>query len=177
MFVLPPWADSSFAPSLWETSLQSNAVSHWLGTNLESALCLSFLRSRPVYRSNAGTGAWMYTEETFSNYYNNFTRVWKRCSFICIGCNFPGFLKTIVIYYSKHWSTSANLVILVGIAQMCQMEQSYMTCKVLFMFPDWNPPQQQSPSKCLCHRSSFWRRFVTYAIFLLTKFSRKHFDP
>ena len=35
----------------------------------------------------------------------------------------------------------------------------------------------QSPSKCLCHRSSFWRRFVTYAIFWLTKFSRKHFDP
>ena len=31
----------------------------------------------------------------------------------------------------------------------------------------------QSPSKCLCHRSSFWRRFVTYAIFWLIKFSRK----
>ena len=31
-------ADSRLAPSQWETSLQSNAVSHWLGTNLESAL-------------------------------------------------------------------------------------------------------------------------------------------
>ena len=31
------WADSRFAPSQWEMSLQSNAVSHWLGTNLESA--------------------------------------------------------------------------------------------------------------------------------------------
>ena len=31
-------ADSRLAPSLWQTSLQSNAVSHWLGTNLESAL-------------------------------------------------------------------------------------------------------------------------------------------
>ena len=31
-------ADSKFAPSQWETSLQSNAVSHWLGANLESAL-------------------------------------------------------------------------------------------------------------------------------------------
>ena len=30
-------ADSRFAPSQWEMSLQSNAVSHWLGTNLESA--------------------------------------------------------------------------------------------------------------------------------------------
>ena len=31
-------ADSWLAPSQWETSLQSNAVSHWLGANLESAL-------------------------------------------------------------------------------------------------------------------------------------------
>ena len=31
-------ADSGFAPSHLETSLQSNAVSHWLDTNLESAL-------------------------------------------------------------------------------------------------------------------------------------------
>ena len=30
-------ADSKLAPSLWETLLQSNAVSHWLGANLESA--------------------------------------------------------------------------------------------------------------------------------------------
>ena len=31
-------AHSRFAPSQWETSLQSNTLSHWLGTNLESAL-------------------------------------------------------------------------------------------------------------------------------------------
>ena len=31
-------ADSKSAPGQWETSLQSNAVSHWLGANLESAL-------------------------------------------------------------------------------------------------------------------------------------------
>ena len=31
-------ADSRLAPSQWETSLQSNAVSHWMDTNLESAL-------------------------------------------------------------------------------------------------------------------------------------------
>ena len=31
-------ADSRLAPSQWETSLRSNAVSHWLGANLESAL-------------------------------------------------------------------------------------------------------------------------------------------
>ena len=31
-------ADSRLAPSQRETSLQSNAVSHWLGASLESAL-------------------------------------------------------------------------------------------------------------------------------------------
>ena len=31
-------SDSRFAPSQWETSLLSNAVSHWLVTNLESTL-------------------------------------------------------------------------------------------------------------------------------------------
>ena len=31
-------ADSRFVPSQYEMSLQSNAISHWLGTNLESAL-------------------------------------------------------------------------------------------------------------------------------------------
>ena len=33
-------ADSRLAPSQWETSLQSNGVSHWLGANLEWALPL-----------------------------------------------------------------------------------------------------------------------------------------
>ena len=33
-------ADSRFTSSQWETALQSNAVSHWLGANLESALTL-----------------------------------------------------------------------------------------------------------------------------------------
>ena len=31
-------ADSRFAPSQWEMSLQSNVISQWLGANLESAL-------------------------------------------------------------------------------------------------------------------------------------------
>ena len=33
-------ADSRFAPSQWETALQSNAVSHWLGASLESVLII-----------------------------------------------------------------------------------------------------------------------------------------
>ena len=32
--------DSRCAPIQWETSLQSNAVSHWIGANLESALAI-----------------------------------------------------------------------------------------------------------------------------------------
>ena len=35
---LHPIVDSRLVPSQWETLLQSNSVSHWLGTNLESAL-------------------------------------------------------------------------------------------------------------------------------------------
>ena len=31
-------ADSMLAPGQWETALQSNAVSHWLGANVESNL-------------------------------------------------------------------------------------------------------------------------------------------
>ena len=31
-------ADSRFAPSQWKTALLCNDVTHWLGTNLESAL-------------------------------------------------------------------------------------------------------------------------------------------
>ena len=31
-------ADSSFAPSQWETALLCNDVSHWLGANLKSAV-------------------------------------------------------------------------------------------------------------------------------------------
>ena len=34
-------ADSRLVPSQWETALQSNTVSHWLGANLESAVYVS----------------------------------------------------------------------------------------------------------------------------------------
>ena len=40
-FLLEARADSRLVPSQWETSLQSNAVSHWLGANLETALEVS----------------------------------------------------------------------------------------------------------------------------------------
>ena len=38
--------DSRLAPSQWETLLQSNAVSHWLGANLESTLYFAMIKLR-----------------------------------------------------------------------------------------------------------------------------------
>ena len=46
--MLPYRADSRLAPSQWETSLQSNAISHRLGANLESA-------PRYIVHENLGT--------------------------------------------------------------------------------------------------------------------------
>ena len=44
-------ADSRLAPSQWETSLHSNAVSHWLGAKLESALLISLEQGIPFNNS------------------------------------------------------------------------------------------------------------------------------
>ena len=38
-------ADSRLAPSQWETSLQSNTISYWLGASIESALCAAMNHS------------------------------------------------------------------------------------------------------------------------------------
>ena len=43
-------ADSRFTPGQWETSFQSNAVSHWMDANLESALLIRPARSREISR-------------------------------------------------------------------------------------------------------------------------------
>ena len=53
-------ADSRLAPSQWETSLQSNAVSHWLGVNLESVLCGS------VEYIRVCASSWRQTTSRFS---------------------------------------------------------------------------------------------------------------
>ena len=45
-------ADSRLVPSQWETLLQSYAVSHWLGANLESALELHLFSSSPLVYSD-----------------------------------------------------------------------------------------------------------------------------
>ena len=53
-----PRADSRLAPSQWETSLQCNAVSHWLGANLESALCVFFSIQYPIVFSRTWAQVW-----------------------------------------------------------------------------------------------------------------------
>ena len=53
----PYWsirADSRLVPSQWQTSLQSHAVSHWLGSNLESALVYCCKWSQSIDRIPAG---------------------------------------------------------------------------------------------------------------------------
>ena len=47
-------ADSRFAPSQRETALHCNNVSHWLGTNLESALCSIFPEICIVFKPYGG---------------------------------------------------------------------------------------------------------------------------
>ena len=56
-------AHSMLAPSQWETSLQSNAVSHWLGANLESAL------------HRIGVPAWMWFSQRFNTLFVCFGRI------------------------------------------------------------------------------------------------------
>ena len=49
-------ADSRLVPSQWETSLQSNAVSHWLGANLESSLCI--VQRSPTWVTHRNLMTW-----------------------------------------------------------------------------------------------------------------------
>ena len=44
-------ADFRLAPRQWETLLQTNAVSHWLGTNLESSLFRALICAKSLCRN------------------------------------------------------------------------------------------------------------------------------
>ena len=60
-------ADSRLAPSPWETSLQSNAVSHWLGANLESALHCEQIVNKYLenyWNQNIGSKTMSYQNDT-----------------------------------------------------------------------------------------------------------------
>ena len=56
-------ADSRLALSQWETSLQSNAISHWLGANLESALKKATILQTITWRAFS----WKKTSEFYQN--------------------------------------------------------------------------------------------------------------
>ena len=73
-------ADPRFAPSQWETALQSKAISHWLGTNLESALYYDTLDQNAMY-------TWMK---------------WMSMQWTCV-CNGRGYGSSIKIYSMTCW--------------------------------------------------------------------------
>ena len=57
-------ADSMFVPSQWETLLQSKAISHWLGENLDSALilCMHPANKKRCYIVMLSLNGWMHTQ-------------------------------------------------------------------------------------------------------------------
>ena len=80
-------ADSRLAPSQWETSLQSNTVSHWLGANLESALPLihESLSEKPTHQR------WHFGESSLTEM---FVWIWFSSSVVFKG---PG-NKSVSVY-------------------------------------------------------------------------------
>ena len=74
-------ADSSLAPSQWETSLQSNAASHWLGANLAR---LAHSQWETSLQSNV-VSHWMGAnlESTENDYYNFCCNIKMAC-LVCV---------------------------------------------------------------------------------------------
>ena len=131
-------ADSWLAPSHWETTLQSNVVSHWLGANLESALnyylsrmegstqvqgehstsCVPFyqlshwllVRSLTKY-----TSAWCHDIDTFLHYWQNSqVTAGFPSKLICISKRGPwwfSFLTIITLYASSIWGFQRPLLL------------------------------------------------------------------
>ena len=58
--------DSKLSHSQWETSLQSNSVSHWLGANLESALRLLCISNQLDASTHFQYTWWRHQMEAFS---------------------------------------------------------------------------------------------------------------
>ena len=74
-------ADSRLVSSQWETSLQNNAVSHWVGANLESALQLQqciwgILATTPA--KSSVLAHWRYCSLALSHRYSLYS-----CLFWC----------------------------------------------------------------------------------------------
>ena len=109
-------ADSRLAPSQWETSLQCNAMSHWLGANLESAVLLTRVPSRerwrrrrrcrhPCSRSSCGAGCTSrWQERSLRGRMDKVTSGWKGCRGNTSGMR----MNCTVMIHAKHADVMAR---------------------------------------------------------------------
>ena len=74
-------ADSRLAPSQWETSLQRNSISHWLGANLESAL-YSITYSMTVIKVEHIDYTWILQMTTHSSPFHTLSPRQNGCHFL-----------------------------------------------------------------------------------------------
>ena len=90
-------ADSRLAPSQWETSLQSNAVSHWLGANLESALAhydVTVMSYQWPYQCKTQRGFSLWEYELSCN--KETSQTWPSSNIVCF--------KTLMLMQNSHHS-------------------------------------------------------------------------
>ena len=110
-------ADSRLAPSQWETSLQSNAVSHWLGANLESALyicsgywyfCIVFFDAlyRSSFQYKTAERHILLIQYILFKYYVPwrllFSSIYTEKVHCCVGTSLHGTMMGLLLTDSKH---------------------------------------------------------------------------
>ena len=88
--------DSWLEPSQWEMPLQSNGISHWLGANLESALCVPLSGTGP--RFNIKMTSYWYRKSHCGH------KTILRPSYLHNGISYTG--KTTSLY----WIRALNLI-------------------------------------------------------------------
>ena len=128
-------ADLRLAPSLWEMSLQSNAVSHWLCANLESALHESLMCLKRSYlflkRLKSDTGSdciptcppwgccWLHWR---SSLYVARTSSCVQCHHQMADVQYPG--------YSATWDNSTQYGIVTSSANKRTFHQCLLTALI-----------------------------------------------
>ena len=95
-------ADSKLAPNQWETSLQCNAASHWLGANLESTLMLLWVPERYVSMETLSTtSVWYQILEIIGCHFLKLLAAWSQFRAVNIKSN-----ESCRIFYKKPVSGS-----------------------------------------------------------------------
>ena len=100
-------ADSRLVPGHWETSLQSNAVSHWLGANLESALLIGYLSIIVTWhpKSYLVVLNWPWSVNTYSDIHNScWCCCWTRDSCTSSPSWLPRWRSDTIIWHSEAWT-------------------------------------------------------------------------